>query len=94
MAIRISTEVISKGKRKSRNSRRAMARVSPKVLEAMTDSAELPAAAHQQPAHGAARATTPGTPRKSAILLPRVRSSAPAFQQHDHKDKQPMTAPA
>src|SRR5262249_30893283 len=94
IAMRMSTEVISKGSRKSLKSRRAMLWVSPKLLELMETLPSWPPLwTSSQPTVPASTAT-PGTPIISAMRLPRVRSSSPAFKSMMTKTKSTMMAPA
>src|SRR5262249_16049354 len=79
MPIRISTEVASNGSRKFSKSSHATLWVSPKLLELMVTPPRRPLLRTSIQPTIAASATTPGTPTKSAMRLPRVRSSAPAF---------------
>src|SRR5262249_48903177 len=99
MAIRISTEVTSKGSRNGRNSRRAILWVSPKAIALfcgllITTPPSCGLLCTRSHATVPASTTTAGTPAIRAKRLPRVRSSAPAFRSMMTKTNSTMMAPA
>src|SRR5262249_12548834 len=92
MAMRTSTEVTSKGRRKSRNSSRATLCGDPYSPPISPDS--VPEFRNKIHAIRIEPTSIPGMPNRTATRLPPVLSSWPAFSSMMTKTKSTMTAPA